>query len=104
MTVLSVAADATPSGALAESIAAYDRGAAQFAEQYESISPDRYLDWLVAALEPGALVLDAGCGSGRDTAALRARGIQALGIDRSSGMLSEARRRHPACDFVCGDL
>jgi ubiquinone/menaquinone biosynthesis C-methylase UbiE len=47
----------------------------------------------VARLAPGARVLDAGCGPGRDTAELRMLGLNACGIDRSRGMLAQARQR-----------
>ncbi|MER5310314.1 class I SAM-dependent methyltransferase [Streptomyces sp. NPDC002773] len=41
----------------------------------------------------GRRVLDAGCGSGPLTAALRDRGADVTGIDASAGMLTLARRR-----------
>jgi SAM-dependent methyltransferase len=37
--------------------------------------------------------LDVGCGPGRITAALAARGVTALGIDTSAGAVAQARRR-----------
>ncbi len=46
-----------------------------------------------ARLAPGARVLDVGCGPGRDTAELRALGLSACGVDRSRGMLAQARQR-----------
>jgi SAM-dependent methyltransferase len=41
----------------------------------------------------GRRILDAGCGSGPLFAALRDRGAVVTGIDRSAGMLEQARRR-----------
>jgi SAM-dependent methyltransferase len=38
-------------------------------------------------------VLDAGCGTGRHLAAWRARGVQAMGFDRSEALLSRAREQ-----------
>ena len=38
-------------------------------------------------------MLDAGCGSGRDVAALASRGFRCIGVDLSGQMLAEARRR-----------
>lgn len=46
-----------------------------------------------ARLRPGARVLDAGCGPAHETVLLRALGLQAIGLDRSRGMLAEARSR-----------
>ena len=43
----------------------------------------------------GRRILDAGCGSGPLSAALRDRGAIVTGIDSSAGMLELARRRPP---------
>lgn len=64
-----------------------------------------------AAVEPGDAVLDLGCGTGvttRQAARAAAPGGQATGIDLSSQMLAEARRRADAdgldnVNFVHGD-
>ena len=48
----------------------------------------------LAGLMPGARVLDAGCGNGKYLRALRERRLNAVGCDRSSGMLRAAA--HPA--------
>lgn len=45
------------------------------------------VDWLASALEPGALVVDVGCGPGQATRSMRARGLRACGFDLSAGML-----------------
>ena len=53
-------------------------------------------------VEPGATVLDLGCGDGSLLASLQpSRGV---GVDFSLPMLADARRRHPDLDFVCGDV
>jgi ubiquinone/menaquinone biosynthesis C-methylase UbiE len=41
----------------------------------------------------GALVLDVGCGAGRDMAWLESLGLSVVGLDHSSGMLAQARAR-----------
>ena len=49
------------------------------------------------ALEPGARVIDLGCGKGELLRRLAARyEIRAVGVDRSPTLLEEARRRAPA--------
>jgi SAM-dependent methyltransferase len=54
-----------------------------------------YLDAFAAALRPKARVLDLGAGPGIDTALLRARGLEAFGLDFSLGMLRTGRPDFP---------
>ncbi|HET6967414.1 MAG TPA: class I SAM-dependent methyltransferase, partial [Ornithinibacter sp.] len=49
-------------------------------------------------------VLDAGCGTGRMSAHLAARGCHVEGVDLSPGMVAMARRDHPALRFEVGSL
>lgn len=59
---------------------------------------------------PGARVLDIGCGIGRWSCRLAARGASVTGIDLSPTMIGEARRRAAArgvgtrCEFLAQDL
>ncbi|MBS7697961.1 class I SAM-dependent methyltransferase [Chelatococcus sp. YT9] len=46
--------------------------------------------------------LDVGCGEGRFCRMLRERGIDAIGLDPTEGMLAEARRRDPGGDYRLG--
>jgi ubiquinone/menaquinone biosynthesis C-methylase UbiE len=72
---------------------AYDRVAAQYAEQ-NAVMPPLLVELatrFLAHLEPGAKVLDAGCGDGRHMAWMEAHGLHVTGIDISTGMLSQAR-------------
>lgn len=50
---------------------------------------------------PG-VAADVGCGLGRTVQALAERGWQATGVDLSSAMIDEARRRHSTLDFQVG--
>jgi len=66
------------------------------------------VDWLDATclLSPKSAVLDLGCGIGRVAAALAPRCSTVLGVDVSTGMVDEARRRHAALGnvaFVVGN-
>jgi len=74
-------------------IETYDDTAADFAARVWDIVLTRAFDSFTSYLSPGALVLDLGCGPGRDLELLRQRGVRALGIDLSLGMLREAQRR-----------
>lgn len=66
----------------------YDRLAVRYRERRRDRSAMRaYLDAFCSRLPEGALVVDVGCGPGFDAAELRARGLRAIGLDRSWGML-----------------
>lgn len=47
-------------------------------------------------LEPGMRILDMGCGTGRHAIELAKRGMHVTGVDLSTGMLDEARRKADA--------
>jgi SAM-dependent methyltransferase len=80
----------------------YDRGAFT---THTVAEVDFLLDAL--ALPAGATVLDVGCGTGRHSIELARRGFRVTGIDLSSGMLAEARRKAEAAaldvEFVHAD-
>ncbi len=81
----------------------YDQIAAAFAERWWNVHLDQALDSFASRLEPGARVLDLGCGPGRDIALLQKRGFEVVGLDRSQGMLREAQRRIDA-PLIGGDM
>ncbi|OIO04420.1 MAG: methyltransferase type 11 [Desulfovibrionaceae bacterium CG1_02_65_16] len=78
--------------------AAYDRIASKWDEARRGLARRErdYLDLLLADAPSGALVLDAGCGTGRPMAEeVLHRGFAVHGIDQSGEMLAIARRRLP---------
>ena len=64
------------------------------------------VDAFAAAVTAGddPRVLDAGCGTGRMSAYLAARGCLVEGVDLSPGMVAMARRDHPELHFEVGSL
>jgi len=52
----------------------------------------------------GGVLLELGCGGGRDTAALVQAGLSVVALDRSEDCLAEARRNVPGATFHCLDL
>ncbi|WP_205314627.1 class I SAM-dependent DNA methyltransferase [Nocardioides houyundeii] len=48
-------------------------------------------------------VVDVGCGTGRVTRDLSARGLEVLGVDPSAGMLGRAQQRYPEMSWALGD-
>ncbi len=73
----------------------YDDHAAAATTSYERVDFSRLVDRFAALLQPGARVLDLGCGSGRDAARLRARGYDVVAADGSKAMLARATAIHP---------
>jgi ADP-ribose pyrophosphatase YjhB (NUDIX family)/predicted TPR repeat methyltransferase len=90
--------------------ATYDRVAGRFAERHfdlgQEFAPRLAFAQAVAGPAPPERfrILDAGCGPGRDSKWFHGRGFHVIGVDRSAGMLAEARRRAPGVEFRQGDL
>jgi 2-polyprenyl-3-methyl-5-hydroxy-6-metoxy-1,4-benzoquinol methylase len=61
---------------------------------------ERRRELLVAALAPGARVLDVGCGSGWFSQALERAGFTVSGVDVASEALRRARERCPSLEFA----
>jgi ubiquinone/menaquinone biosynthesis C-methylase UbiE len=74
--------------------AAYDRLAPVYAAANAAVPPEiiRATRWFSARLRAGALILDLGCGPGRDMAWMESHGGRVVGVDLSRQMLRLARR------------
>jgi SAM-dependent methyltransferase len=77
---------------LATTIDTYDAIAESYASQFDDVDLAEDRARFLEAL-PRGVVLDAGCGSGRDCRLFARDGVPSVGIDISSGMLAAARRR-----------
>jgi trans-aconitate methyltransferase len=55
------------------------------------------------APQPGERILDLGCGTGHLTAQIAAMGAEVVGIDKSPGMIEEARKNYPHLRFEMAD-
>lgn len=91
--------------------AAYDAGAEELAARFPDTGVEAPLelalvDAFAAAVAAGddARVLDAGCGGGRMSRYVAARGCRLAGVDLSPGMISTARRDHSDLSFTVGSL
>ena len=87
--------------------AGYDRLGdryAAWAARIEDDPRDRFVAELEARLQPGAHVLDLGCGAGVPTAARLAERFTVLGVDLSSVQLERARREVQGGRFVQADI
>ncbi|MDI1466293.1 class I SAM-dependent methyltransferase [Catellatospora sp. KI3] len=65
--------------------------------------PDHGPGLEVLDLQPGARVLDLGCGKGGNLAHMRAQGHHAVGVDASASQIAHARSRWPDLQLVYGD-
>ncbi len=85
--------------------AAYDRWAARY-EADRNATRDLAAQVLRSQALPlaGARILELGCGTGLNTAWLRAQGARVVAVDLSSGMLRRARRRAGGVDLLQVDL
>jgi SAM-dependent methyltransferase len=70
----------------------FDRVAAQY-ERHRPAYPEELLDqvWAAAALEPGAEVLEIGCGTGQLTRSLLTRGLRVTAVEPGLHLLERAR-------------
>lgn len=84
----------------------YEKNAAQYSEKSKVNSTiDRnQLDDFVKYVKAGERILDAGCGSGRDTNIFTNLGFDAIGVDVSEKLLEEAKKSYPRADFRKGDI
>jgi SAM-dependent methyltransferase len=82
----------------------YDHNALRYRERTARDSDRAALTEFARLLKPGARVLDAGCGFGRDLATLSALGLAAEGLDRSPSMLELAREQAPGARVWLADL
>ncbi|MFW9817231.1 MAG: class I SAM-dependent methyltransferase [Candidatus Thorarchaeota archaeon] len=82
----------------------YDKIAEQYDEYRFPFSDEAELVEFMSCLNPGAHVLDAGCGSGVVGRVLVDNGFQVTGIDISQNMLDLARERVPEATFEVGDM
>ena len=85
-------------------IAWYNKNADEYTAKNKNRATLDQIDEFVALLPKKAEVLDAGCGSGRDTALLSRKGFSVTGIDISKGLLDVARRSFPDLNFIEGNL
>lgn len=68
-----------------------------------NIDPSSFLKPLINRLRHGALILDVGCGSGRDMLWLAQHGFNVIGLDRSS-QLAELAKANTSAPVIVADF
>jgi cyclopropane fatty-acyl-phospholipid synthase-like methyltransferase len=87
--------------------AAYDAMGETFAAWREGFVGDPRREWeddLVARLEPGARLLELGCGGGSPETRRLAQRFAVTGVDVSPKQVERARAAIPGAEFVCADF
>ncbi len=82
----------------------YNDHASQFFQKFEKHLDTTELDAFLTLLPLGAKVLDAGCGSGRDSAYFVSKGYDVLSVDASSRLLDESKKHHQELTTSVVDL
>lgn len=90
----------------AQTIRTYDLIASQYAKKHWHTGErfNRLYSNMSKILGKGSLILDAGCGPGRDSLYFLRHGYRVIGVDASDGMIKEAKKRVPAVNFLKMDL
>jgi len=84
------------------SVHIYDQIASQYAEQFNN--PSEHLDEFLQHLSMSDVVLDIGCGTGRDAGFIQDKGFKVIGFDMSKKMLNIAKKNYPKVDFRLSDM
>jgi ubiquinone/menaquinone biosynthesis C-methylase UbiE len=82
----------------------YNSIAAAYALQAELHAPITEREKFCQLIPAGGMILDAGCGSGRDCVYFAGKGYEVTGVDLSESLLEIARTKTTKARFFCQDL
>lgn len=77
-------------------------GEKYFSDSIKGFSPERLP--FTQRLEKNSVVLDVGCGGGRDSKFFVQKGLKVVGVDVSDVLIKIARKEVPKAKFICGDI
>ncbi len=81
----------------------YTENPNEYFDRTFSLDPSSFLGPVAERLSSGAMVLDVGCGSGRDLIWFKNKGFEVIGFERSAG-LAELAREHSGVEVIEGDF
>lgn len=89
---------------LRETIRSYDNTSIEYASRFSGVDLARHRErFLESVPNTHALILDAGCGGGRDCRLLAESGLRVIGVDLSLGLLKQAAKVTDG-PLACGDM
>ena len=77
-------------------------GEKYLSDSIKAVSPER-LPFL-KKLDKNSIILDVGCGGGRDSKFFVQKGLKVFGVDVSDVLVKIARKEVPNAKFACGDI
>lgn len=78
----------------------YENHAEEYAARTQALDLSSLYQKFLSLIPPNGVILDVGCGSGRDLRAFRERGFSAIGIDASRALVEIAQRHSGAICLV----
>ena len=81
----------------------YKENYKEYFDRTFSLDPSSFLAPVAERLSNGAMVLDVGCGAGRDLLWFKKKGFEVIGFERSAG-LAELAREYSGVEIIEGDF
>lgn len=88
---------------ITDTIRAYD-DTKTYENSTRLLIPKKEIDKFLSMIEPGSVVLDAGCAFGRDTEYIKSKGYKVQGVDLSQALIKRAKELNPDSDFSLQDV
>lgn len=82
----------------------YDENAEKYSNGAQMYDCTEEIEEFAELLPINAKILDAGCGSGRDTKVFADYGYECVGIDLSEGLIQQAKKRNVENNLVHGNM
>ncbi|MDB5160838.1 MAG: hypothetical protein JWO96_218 [Candidatus Saccharibacteria bacterium] len=88
-----------------KTIQAYDSSADKYASSTDDMANKQEIQQMLDYMPDGEkVILDVGCGPGRDAQIMTDNGISVIGIDMSKELIKKAQQLHPGINFALMDV
>ncbi|MBI2546684.1 class I SAM-dependent methyltransferase [Candidatus Woesearchaeota archaeon] len=85
-------------------IRSYDKTVKDYTKNVRNLHPKREATAFLSLLKRNSLILDLGCGPGRDAKIFSDKGLKVVGVDLSKNMILAAKKNAPRARFKVMDL